>query len=93
MTPDEARAVEALVEDVRRRVAAAARRTLRAIGTALIVAWCRLSRSHVIEPWIHLGVVLDLSAAKRFGSHTGCPSCTWCVECDELLGREEVGPI
>lgn len=53
----------------------------------LVVAWCRVSRSHVIEPWIHLG------ERSPFKTHEGCPSCTWCVECGELLGRDEVGPI
>lgn len=42
------------------------------------VLWCRLSRSHFLEPVWH-------------GPwHTGCTSCTWCVECDRMLGRAEV---
>lgn len=56
----------------------------------LVVAWCRISRSHVIEPWIHLA---DLEKPFSDRGHSGCVVCTWCVECGELLGREEVGPI
>jgi hypothetical protein len=44
----------------------------------LVVGWCQASRSHFIEPFTRGGFV---------GSHSGCESCTWCVECRSLIGR------
>lgn len=48
----------------------------------LVVLWCRLSRTHFIEPWV--------DTTGFVGLHSGCVSCTWCEECGELRGREEV---
>ncbi len=52
----------------------------------LVVLWCWASGSHFIEEWWAFDAPLSL---ETFG-HSGCESCTWCVECDRLIGREAV---